>query len=271
MALRTTVRRMSDPTQIVTPAYRSWLRLHADDPYPDHVVELMVKELAKEQRDRTGSFSGSSAGACLRAQEFGFLGIAPPIEKLPDADLLAIFDDGRWRHLRWQANLLSAGILDRIEVPLDWPAKRSKGSMDGAGTVPDNHPNEAWRGLEFGFELKGVNGFQFSKLSKNLLPKQEHVAQTDRYFLSSGLPLFVVLYECKLTQRTQEWVLERDELRIAESSDELDQLNEAVEDTFIHPQLRSCHARMGPNWEACPYAGRGGICESWDRQGKTWL
>jgi hypothetical protein len=271
VALRSTVRSLTDSRKIVTPAYRKWLRKHSDDPYPDWVVELMAKELRKQQRDRRWSFSGSSAGACLRAQEFGYLGIATAVEAQPSVDLLSIFDDGRWRHLRWQANLLSAGILRHIEVSLNWPAKRSKGSMDGLGVVPDDHPNLSWRGLEFGFELKGVNGFQFSKLIQQPLPKEEHLDQVDRYFLSSGVDLFVVLYECKLTQRTHEWVITRDEQRIQESAYELDELNAAVDQEELHPQLRSCSARMGPYWQSCPYAGKGGVCETWRDEGRLWV
>jgi hypothetical protein len=272
MGLRRAMRLAGDPTKIVTPRYREWLRNHSDDPYPDWVVELMRKELQKVQRDRRGSFSGSSAGSCLRAQELGYLGVIPPLEAQPTTDLLSIFDDGRWRHLRWQANLLSAAILGRIEVSLSWPAKRSAGSMDGAGIVPDDHPNPRWRGLEFGFELKGMNGFQFSRLirSRNPQPTDKHLHQVDRYLLASGFDLFVVLYECKATQATYEWVIERDEERIAESLEELEALNEAVDMKMMHPQLMSCSKRMGPYWDGCPYAGRGGICEQWRDQGRRW-
>jgi hypothetical protein len=271
MSLRKTIRALIDPDKIVTPAYRRWLRNHSDDPYPDWVVELIAKELRKQQRDRTGSFSGSSAGACLRAQEFGFLGVNPPVETLPSTDLIGIFDDGRWRHLRWQANLLTARILSSIEVTLDWPTKRSKGSMDGMGVVPADHPNPRWRGLDFGFELKGMNGFQYARAVKDPLPIEKHLYQVDRYFLSSGVDLFVVLYECKLTQKIHEWVIERDDLRIKESEEELDDLNMAVDIQELHPQLKSCSHRMGPNWQGCPYAGKGGICETWRDEGKTWL
>lgn len=273
MGLRKAIRLASDPTKIVTPRYREWLRKHVDDPYPDDVVKLIQKEMTKVQRDRRGSFSGSSAGSCLRAQEFGFLGVFPPIEAQPSTDLLAIFDDGRWRHLRWQANLLSARILDRIEVSLSWPAKLSEGSMDGAGTVRDDHPNRRWRGKEFGIELKGVNGFQFSRIikSRNPQPTDKHLEQVDRYLLASGFDLFVVLYECKLTQQTYEWVIERDEDRIDESREELDALNEAVANKMLHPQLRSCSKRMGPSWASCSYAGKGGICEQWRDQGRNWI
>jgi hypothetical protein len=270
MAIRTAVRRLNDATKIVTPAHRQWLRVHGEDPYPDWVVDLVAEQLAKAQRDRRRSFSASSAGSCLRAQEFGFMGVTPPVDAMPSTDLLAIFRDGKWRHLKWQADLLTSGIINQIEVPLDWPAMNSKGSMDGAGVVSDDHPNLSWRGLEFGLEIKGVNGFQFSKLIEKPLPMDSHVYQTDRYFLSSGVDLFVVLYECKLTQRTHEWVLARDEVRIKESQEELEDLNQAVAARTIHSQLNTCARRMGPSWQSCPYAGRGGICETWRNEGKTW-
>lgn len=270
MALRRTLALLDDDRQIVTPAYRKWLANHSDDAYPDWVVAVITKELAKQQRDRRFSFSGSSAGYCMRRQEFDFLGVGADMNFKPSTDLLSIFDDGRWRHLRWQANLLSAGILDRIEVLLDWPAKRSKGSMDGVGTVPADHPRVDWRGEEFGFELKGMHGFVYANAVKKPTPSEKHMEQVDRYFLVSGLKLFVVVYECKLTQQTHEWVIERDERRIRYSAEELDDMNEAVDRQRIHDQLRSCARRMGPAWADCPYAGKGGVCESWRDWGKTW-
>jgi hypothetical protein len=236
------------------------------------VVALIAAEISKGGRDRTASFSGSSAGACLRAQEFGFLGVEAPFETLPSADLIGIYDDGRWRHLRWQANLLTAGLLTHIEFPLDWPAKRSKGSMDGLGLVKPDHPNIRWRGLSYGFELKGMHGYPFARIAKQPNPKplDKHLNQVQRYFLVSGVDLFVVVYECKLTQRTLEWVIEPDAAAMEEQMDELEALNAAVDARHVHGQLQSCERRKGPAWEACPYAGRGGICETWRDRGTKW-
>jgi hypothetical protein len=270
MSLRETLRVMNAPNTIITSDYRRWLRKHHDDPYPDWVVELIRAELAKGGRDRSGSFSGSSAGSCMRAQEFEFLGVSPPMERQADTDLISIYDDGRWRHLRWQANLLTSRILSRIEFPLDWPAKRSKGSMDGLGVVKADHANVAWRGLNFGFELKGMNGFQYPRAVKEPLPTPKHMQQIGRYFLSSGVDLFVCIYECKLTQKFHEWVITPDMVDMVEQQQEIDELNAAVDRQQIHPQLKTCAARQGPYWAACGYAGKGGVCETWRDWGKTW-
>lgn len=261
MSLRSTVRSLTDATKIITPDYRKWLAVHADDPYPDWVVDLLANELKKVQRDRRRSFSGSSAGTCLRAQELTYLGVQPEIDKLPGTDLIGIFDDGRWRHLRWQANLLTAGLLTRIEFPLDWPNKRMKGSMDGVGIVRTDHPNASWRGLEYGFELKGVNPFQYSRLVAKKYPKADHMAQIMRYFLTSGVDLFVCVYENKATQQFHEWVIRPDEELMLESQWELDELNKDADAERLRPQLKTCAARMGPYWEGCAFAGVGGPCE----------
>lgn len=182
----------------------------------------------------------------------------------PSVDLWRIFTDGKWRHLHWQADLLTARILTDVEFPAPWRRLRAWATADGVGIVPDDHPCPEWRSEPFGFELKGVNAFQYAKLVKQPLPKLEHAKQVARGMLLSGYPLWVVVYEDKSTQNFHEWVLTRKDLadQIVESQRELDELNNAVELGRLHDPLQSCLARFGPNWQGCQYAGRGGVCET---------
>lgn len=260
----------TDPGLIITPTYKAWISAHGDDPYPDWVVARIAELMAITPRERRGTFSASSAGSCLRAQEFAFSGVRPDVLATPSTELKQIFHDGKWRHLKWQADLLTCGLLKHVEFGLDWPNMRSKGSMDGMGIVPDDHPNPAWRGLTFGFELKGVNPFQYPRYVKQKWPTETHREQIARYFLVSGVDLFVVIYENKGTQDFHEWVIAPNKAWIADSEWELRELNNAVDSQTYHPQQRLCAQRTGPFWEKCIWGGKGGVCETTNDWQQTW-
>ncbi len=261
-SLSKTLELLDDRTRIVTPQLIPWLESHADDPLPDWVAARVAEILTTPPRDRRGSFSGSSSGQCLRQQEFEFIGAPASQTTRTDASLAAIYNDGDWRHLRWQSWGLTSGILTDIEVPLAWPKMNSRGSLDGEGYVPDDHPNRKWRGEEFGFELKGVNPFRYPKWIAAATAQEYHLRQVHRYFLVSGKKLFVIIYENKGTNQWHEWVIRPNAQMMRESEAELKRLNEAVEMQKLHTQLPSCKIRLGPDWSDCPYAGVQGTCET---------
>lgn len=258
------VRAAEDANKIVTPRLQKWLLKHGDEGIPQDVANLVYQQMTAQPRYRGESFSSSSAGMCLRKQVLMYLNM--PQGNI-DPQLQNIFNDGKWRHMRWQAMLLSAKILDRMEYSLPWPDKRSVGTMDGLGIVPDDHPRVDWRGKTFGFELKGVSTFQYGTYAKKgAVPKRDHLNQVSRYFLSSGVDLFVIIYEDKTTQAWTEWVIEPNAQLVEEQRVELDALNESVEDEVLPEQLPGCAKRTGPDWNSCPFAGAGGICET----ARTW-
>lgn len=247
--------------KIVLPAVHKWLIQHGDDALEERVADVIYTLLTTTPRYRGGSFSASSSGACPRARIYGYLNY--PGETI-DAQLANIFMDGKWRHLRWQAILLSTNVVLDVEFPLPWPRMRSVGTMDALGVVSDDHPNLAWRGKEFGFELKGVSTFQFSKYVQDG-PKEDHLDQVAGYFLSSGLHLFSILYEDKTTQSTHEWVVTADnpdmKRRIATRMEELEDLNKAVDDEVLPRRLKACAPLKGATFKGCGFGGdKHGVC-----------
>lgn len=251
---------------IITPVLNDWLMQHGDDPVPPEIAEMVYEQLTTAPRNRSASFSASSAGMCHRRQVLGFLGV--PETGAIDPQLQNIFNDGKWRHLRWQTMLLMAGLLDDLEDPQVWKKMRSRGTMDGRGHVYEGHPRPQWEGLEYGFELKGVSPFLFPKFKKADEAKEEHKGQVHRYFLMSGLDLFIIVYENKGTQEWVEWVIEPDDELLAEQRKELKTLNAAVDRQRLPPVLPSCKAQIGPVFNECPYGGKGGPClrsGSWPR------
>lgn len=255
--LRNLVNAVNSTNKIITPSLAEWIIRHGDDALSEAVADKIHELLTTQPRYRGGSFSASSSGMCERRQVLQFLG---PREGVIDTRLANIFSDGKWRHLRWQSMLLMAGLLTDIEEPLDWPAKRTRGTMDGLGIVSDDHPKQHWRGQEFGFELKGVSGFLYPKWSKAL--HEPHRRQVHKYFAMSGLKLFVIVYEDKSTQEWTEWVIEPDPQLMDETLAEIDRLNDAVDSRRLPTMLPQCKLQRGPEWKGCPMGGAGGPCVS---------
>lgn len=238
---------------IITPTLNQHLMQHGDDPLPEDIAQLIYEQLVTKPRDRSRSFSASSAGDCYRAQELGFLGI-PQVGAI-DPRLANIFNDGKWRHLRWQAMLLHAGLIEAIEVPHWWRRMLSRGTLDGKGTVSDDHPRTAIRGMEFGFELKGTNPFTYAKAvkqEKDIMAK--HKRQIARYLLMTGYDLWVTIYENKATNEWFEWVEFPDDEYMDEQRQELQELVDAIQSRKLHDMLPQCKIRQGA-FHDCGFGG----------------
>lgn len=255
---------MERSDKIITPRLMEWLFVHGDDPLPEHVADRIRELMTTKPRYRGQSFSASSAGECPRAQVYAYLDL---LKSQPDHQLANIFMDGKWRHLRWQAMLLSAGIIENpwdVEHTLRWPNRQAIGTVDGYGVVPDDHARNIWRGQEFGLELKGVSTFKFGEYTSNG-PKNAHLNQVARYFLMSGWDLFCIIYEDKTTQAWFEWVIEAADpdmaRRIEEQEHELNNLNLAISTRTIPDRLPECARLRGSTFLDCPYGrNRMGPC-----------
>lgn len=238
---------------ILTPVLDEFL-VTWDGTIPPRIAKLMAKIMSTPQRDRRYSWSASAAGMCWRRQEFSFLGM--PQNGATDSRLQQIFRNGTWVHMRWQATLLTAGLLDGVEVKIQKKSQRVRCSMDGEGIATQGR----FKGREFGFELKGWNGFTFNQsLSEGAHEKTR--AQVDFEFLLYGHDLFVVMHENKNNQQWQEWVFIRDEDRIKKMVQQIKELNKAIDKKKLHPMLEECKNRVrNSEWDHCPYGGRGGVC-----------
>lgn len=243
--------KVADGDKIISPYLDEFL-IKWDGTLPPHVSKIINDLLVTPQRDRSGSFSASSAGYCLRRQELSFLGVQP--HGIVEPKLAQIFLNGRWVHLRWQATLLTAGILDNVEVTVKKPSKLARCTMDGMGTAKGGH----FGGEEFGFELKGRNLFTWGNQRLDG-PDEKTRKQVDFMFLLTGLDVFVIMNESKNDQSKSEWVFTRSADRIKDIADELDELNRAIELGRLHPMLPECKLRQG-EFKKCPFGGRQGPC-----------
>lgn len=217
----------------IIPKYNRWVtkgrNLEAER---DTLVGIMTRP----PRVRTATFSASGAGRCLRERQLAFLGLpqAPNSEKT-----MNIFANGDYVHLRHQVAGLMEGYLQAAEVPVLNVTYNLTGTMDGK---LDNG------GLA---EYKSINSRGFAGVC-SYGPKNEHLGQVSSYLLAGDLDFAQILYENKDTQELKEFRVGRDEKRIAEVVQELEQLNEATDSRRLLPMLTECQEKRG-RYRSCPY------------------
>lgn len=238
---------------IVTPAYEEWLDGNPDGTIDPAIAAKVASLMSTPDRVRSGSFSASSAGYCLRRQELAFLGVKPVGRISPQ--LRRIFNNGKWVHLRWQAQLLTAGIIDQAESTVKKPKLRARCTMDGIGVSMRGR----YRGYDFGLEIKGRNDYSYNEQLRNE-PDEKTRRQVDMQFTLLGYDVISILNENKNTQAFHEWVFYRDEDRVSEALMELNDLNRAIDRGKLHSMLPECKLQSG-EFNKCPFGGMGGPCQ----------
>jgi len=259
-----------NPDLIITPMLNQYMLEHGEFIEP-WALTRVFEELEKPGRNRSGSFSASAAGSCLRKQELGFIG-APEKSVLPGYQL-SIFTLGTWTHRMLQAIMLSAKILEDIEIPLAWPKYQGKGSADGRGHVWWDHAK--YQGREFIFEGKTVSARTWDKMTVEM--KAEHRKQIIRYCLVSGIHLasYFMFDKGNISGGAgwYEMVFEPTKEELEESEAELIELNQAVADRELHDLLPGCKLKIGTDWTYCGFGKGSGLCpkvKSWeDAERKT--
>lgn len=199
----------------------------------DDLVEVAVSILTDTSNSiRHGRFGSSSRGTCLRSQLFAYVGM--PGQVSMDYKLHNVFQDGHYRHLRWQMMGLDAGIFTHVEVPFALPKYNLTGSIDAL------NEDEGWL-----FELKGAYRIPTEVPEKHLL-------QIHTYFLATGYDRCSYVVEDKASQEWREWVVKRDPKIIDEVRKELNDLNRALETRELPEPLEECRDHEGA-WKKCPY------------------
>jgi len=249
-----------DPKLLLLPKINEYLLQHGGEKYTEKAMNQVWEALTTPGRDRRKSFSASSAGTCKRRQEFVYLGY-PQKPVMPKQQV--VFTIGHWLHAQTQAMLLSADLIQDIEVPIALPQYNAKGSMDGQGFVWWEPANSKWAGQEFILEAKTVGARVWQDKVKKGKPSDDHLAQIHRYFAATGIRLCSYLMIDKGNTGPEglvEFVVEADDKLLDESFKELEALKEAEDKQELHPMLRLCTMKTGTDWRYCPFAGRDGVC-----------
>lgn len=223
--------------RLITPKIDAWLLANDGIFLSPELATRMIGLMTKRPGTRSGVLHPSSEHVCMRRQMFGYLGVEGKAHHF-DSALQNKFNNGTWIHMRWQAMLMEAGILDDIEVTVELPELRLRGSMDGVGTDD--------RGNEFGFELKGWSAVPDA-------PLDYHVRQIQTYMFASGLETFSVVYEHKSSQDWTEFIVKRDDEVVELIEDRLWTLNEAIDAKTLIEPLKECRREAGETFMQCPY------------------
>ena len=222
----------------ITPKLHAWLNnndgIHVTTP---STWEKVIAILRPSEGDRSGAFHPSQLYNCPRAQIFDYYGLEGQAEYNPT--LQNLFNDGHYRHLRWQIMLLEAEIIDDVEVKISIPEYRLVGSMDGINT------KEGWM-----FELKGTS--QFSQVTKKgAMPA--HIKQVNAYLMASGLDSALVVYECKSSQQWVEIEVDKDQMIVDEITEILQELNDSIDTGRMPEILHDCKNKEGTEYNRCKH------------------
>lgn len=151
-----------------------------------------------------GRLSPSAIGGCQRKAVFTFMGV-PGARRL-DPELELKFDDGNWRHHRWQAMfrdmeaVLGPEVFRvlSVEEEVEYRPLRIAGRLDSAIAI---------HGTEYIVDFKGINDRGFSWVYNNNAPAEEHVSQLLSYMRCRGNMNGMIIYDNKNDQRTKVFIV----------------------------------------------------------------
>ena len=233
----------------ITPVHEKWLAKNPNPEYSQEAKDFLAGQIGKPDRVRTGSFSPSSAGKCLRRRQFEYLGLP---RRPFRTSLIQVLHNGTWVHLRWQAAGLSAGWLDQAEVPVAYEDLGMKGTMDG----------RLVNGM--GLEIKSINSNGFRYVMKHG-PKREHLHQVTSYALASGIKDWAILYEDKDTNEYREFVFTPDEVGLDSVWGEYEKLMMAGSQGRLIEMKDECWAKQGSEYLQCPFRDICPLMKSWEQ------
>lgn len=242
MSLKDVVRIAQENRRLTAGINRYLLTGRGQDVDEDTLLQLVYPLVMMQPGDdpsRDGEFHSSSLSQCPRRQVFGFWGA--PTEPLDaDARLSNIFNDGHWRHARWQTILYRSGGITHAEVPIAIPELRFKGRADGI------HAEERY--------LVEIKGIYSTKKIREEGPLPSHIVQVHAYMLALGYEEAAILYEDKGTQLFEEVEVHADDQMMDDIENRLVELNQYVDERILPPILSDCRRQEGAEYNSCPYA-----------------
>jgi hypothetical protein len=196
------VKHFSQEDDPLTPLIDKYFMVRNQPKYKDKRIKSI--ELDLEDRDRTpGRLSPSSICGCERQAALKFLGIEGRKRIDPEAE--AIFDDGNWRHHRWQTNFTDMAALfpKRIRtIAIEEPVRIDRFKVAGHLDVRI----EIWWHDEWVpviGDYKGANQMAYDYVTKQYRPKKEHARQLLSYMKAKKVRKGFVMYENKERQTYQ--------------------------------------------------------------------
>lgn len=216
-------------------------------------ARLRSVRLPLVERPRPGGrLSPSQLLGCERAQVFKFTGFKGIKRTDPHSE--SIFDDGNWRHHRWQAIFKDMqAVLGRdhfkvlsIEEDIEIPDLFVAGSLDATIWI------KGYGRLVV--DYKGINDRGFTQILSLDKPVEKHVKQLMTYLKARGIKRGLLFYENKNDQRWVCFMVSWDEAIWSEIEDWSMRVLSAMENEKLPPRDLECQ-RGTYMEERCPYAG----------------
>jgi hypothetical protein len=172
-----------------------------------------------------------------------------------DPDLELVFDDGNWRHLKWNAIFRDMElVLGRdvfrvlaVEQRLNIPDLYVAGTLDVIVAI-----KVAGKWRKFVVEIKGISDMGFGFILRNDKPLDHHVKQLVAYEHAVGIPRGFLWYDNKNNQHTQAFIVGENDEAWAEVESWCLSVVSYLERQRIPPKHPGCN-RGTLFFERCPY------------------
>lgn len=207
-------------------------------------------EINMEDRPRPfGRLSPSKICGCERQAAFAFVGM--PGRKRIDPEQQGIFEDGNWRHHRWQATFrdmeLVLGrkvfrVLD-IEGVSEHAPLYIAGHLDALVVI---------RGERWVIDFKGINSWGFERVFREHKPHPEHVGQLLAYMRARRCRQGILLYEHKDKNLTKAFVVRFTGKQWREVEVWCNRVIRQIDDRELPPMALGCQAGKFL-FEKCPW------------------
>jgi CRISPR/Cas system-associated exonuclease Cas4 (RecB family) len=236
--------READPLRPVIDKYL----LERDKPGANRVRSYKID--MKSRPRPGGRISPSSVGGCEREAVFKFVGARGRRRIDPDTEL--IFDDGNWRHHRWQATFRDMEAVlgkDVFEVVSIEGKARSR-RLRTAGNF------DAWvriYGVDYIIDFKGANDAMHQRVSRDDAPLEKHVMQLLLYMKAKGVARGIIMYDNKNNQLTKNFAVSFDDAEWMETVLWIGRVLRKIETQKLPAKPPSCSSGNF-QYERCPYA-----------------
>lgn len=207
------------------------------DASPNRLREYVVD--MKERPRPHGRLSPSKLCACERQAAFSFLGM--PGRKVIDPDQQGVFDDGHWRHHRWQATFLDMEMVlgkDEFEVlgieeRAEYDPLCIAGNLDIVVRIGR---------LYWVIDFKGINSWGFDRVYREHQPHEAHVLQLVAYMRARKVRRGLLMYEHKDRNSIVVFVVNFTRKRWEEVEKWCEKVLRKMEEEKLPPMSMACSA-----------------------------
>jgi PD-(D/E)XK nuclease superfamily protein len=244
--LRDLIRHMANEDDPLTPLLDDYYlkRDRAPQRLQDFTIDLQPRPRPP------GRLSPSKLCGCERQAAFAFLGM--PGKQIIDPAQQAIFDDGNWRHYKWDATFLDMQLVlgprkfkvISIEEPVELPEFYIAGSLDAVIVI---------KGKLYVVDFKGINQWGFERVFRDHKPHEAHVLQLITYMKARKVRRGLLLYDDKNTQKQAIFAITFTKKAWSEVEDWADNVLRRITEQKLPPMSLDCQAGTFL-FERCPFA-----------------